>query len=99
MKSDLQVWGRSEGFKNNQIRDLSIECQYLLCLMILRRNKSYRECGYLFQVDPIIISSVFKTWLAFLRSKFKDFEPYCRVSRKHLKMPKAFKNKLLRDVR
>lgn len=99
VKSNLQVWGRPEGFKNSQIRDLSVECQFLMFLMILRRNKTYRECGFLFQVDPTIISNVFKTWLAFVRSKFKDFEPYCRVKRKDLKLPRAFKNKLLRDVR
>ena len=98
VRNNLQVWSRPPGFKDTQIRDLSVECQFLLCLIILRRNKIYTECGYLFKVCPTIISVVFKMWLAFLRSKFKDFEPYCRVSRKDLKLPKAFKNKLLRDV-
>ena len=98
-KNKLDVWGRRPGFKNSEIRDLSIECQFLLCLMILRRNKTYTKCSYLFKVCPNIISAVFKTWLAFIIAKFKDFEAYCRVSRKNLKLPAAFKNRFLRNIR
>ena len=96
----LKVWGRRDGFINSQIRDFSVECQFLLCLTILRRNKLFEECEILFNASATVISQIFKTWLAFLRSKFKDIEDYCTVKLKDLpKPPKAFRNKLLQKTR
>ena len=98
-KNMLEVWGKPEGFLNNQIRDLSIECQFLITLMILRRNKTYTECGHQFDVCPTIVSMVFKTWLAFFRATFKTFEDYIiGKENKFKKKPKAFRNKLLKNT-
>ena len=99
-KYKLQVWGRKPGFLNSQIRDLSVECQFLLCLLILRRNKSFEECYLLFGVSDTVISELFKTWLGFIRAKFKDMEDYCTVKLKDLpRPPPAFRNKYLRKIR
>ena len=98
-KYKLQVWGRKAGFMNTQIRDLSVECQFLVTLMILKQNKSYKECGLMFGVCPDIISAVFKTWLALLKLSFKQFEDYVLTKmNKFKKKPKAFRNKLLRNT-
>ena len=99
-KYHLQVWGRQPCFVNSQIRDLSVECQFLLTLMILRRNKTFQECQFHFGVSDTEISQIFKTWLDFFRAKFKDIEEYCTVKLKDLpKPPKPFRNKLLKNVR
>ena len=99
-KYRLQVLGRRDGFINWQIQDLSIECQFLFFLTILRHNKTFEECHTLFGVSATIISQVFKTWLAFMRAKFKDIENYCTIKLKDLpKLPKAFRNKFLRRTR
>ena len=98
-KYKLQVWGRPQGFLNTQIRDLSIECQFIVTLLILKQNVSYTECGHRFGVCPTIISGIFKTWLALFRAKFKDFEDFVITKEnKFKKKPKAFRNKLLRDT-
>ena len=99
-KYHLQVWGREPGFVNSQIRELSVECQFLLVLLILRRNKTFEECSFQFGVSDTLISQIFKTWLAFFRARFKDIQDYCTVKLKDLpKTPKPFRNKLLRNVR
>ena len=69
-------------------------------MTILRRNKLFEECQILFNVSATVISQIFKTWLAFLRAKFKDIEDRCTVELKNLpRPPKAFRNKLLRNTR
>ena len=95
------MWGRRSGFTNTQIRGLSVECQFLLCLMILRRDKTYEECSILFGVSETLISQIFKTWLAFLHFKFQALHEYVQsLTLQDLpKPPKAFRNKLLRKVR
>ena len=67
---NLQVWGTEPGFMNSQLRDLSVECQFLLFLMILRRNKTIDECWHSFGISNTIISKVFKTCLSFCHSEF-----------------------------
>ena len=83
------------------IHGLSVECQFLLCLMILRRDKSFEECAILFGLSDTLISQVFKTWLGFLHVKLKDVQDYVdSLTLEDLpKPPKAFRNKLLRKVR
>ena len=83
------------------IRGLSVECQFLLTLMILRRDKSFEECAILFNVSDTLVSQVFKTWVAFFKSVLEGVQEY--VSSLTLedlpRPPKAFRNKLLRKVR
>ena len=100
-KHNLQVWGRRAGFINSEIRSLSVECQFLLCLIILRRDKAFEECHHLFGISDTVASQVFKTWLSFLKVKLKAVETYVHsLTLKDLpKPPKAFRNKLLRKVR
>ena len=98
-KYELQVWGKPAGFMNTQLRDLSVECQFLVTLIILKQNKSYKECGLMFGVCPDIISKVFKTWLSLMKHSFKAFEDYVITKQnKFKKPPRAFRNKLLRDT-
>ena len=101
MRHSVKVWGRRTGFTNTQIRGLSVECQFLLCLMILRRDKTYEECSILFGVSETLISQIFKTWLAFLHFKFQALHEYVQsLTLQDLpKPPKAFRNKLLRKTR
>ena len=100
-KDHLQVWGRRAGFINSEIRSLSVECQFLLCLIILRRDKAFEECHHLFGISDTVASQVFKTWLSFLKVKLKAVEAYVHsLTLKDLpKPPKSFRNKQLRKVR
>ena len=100
-KYQLQVWGRKPGFLNTQIQGLSVECQFLLCLLILRRDKPYKECKILFGKSVTLISQVFKTWLALFHVVLQDVQDYVHtLTVKDLpRPPKAFRNKMLRNVK
>ena len=57
---------------SGDLRCLSVKCQFLLTLIILRRNYDYGEAGALFGgISDRIVSSVFKTWIIFMSQKFR----------------------------
>ena len=60
-----------EGVLSGHMRKLSVKCQFLLTLMILRRDYDYTEIAGWFDVSDRIVSSVFKTWIIFMSRKFR----------------------------
>ena len=73
---------------SGDMRSLSIECQYLLTLTILRRNYDYLEAGYIFKISDDTVSMVFKTWIRFLYKKFGSKEWRDRLFVKFDDLPK-----------
>ena len=85
---------------NTSLEKASVQCQFLLFLMIFRRNKTFKECGLLFDMSPTLIGEIFHTWLQFIYYKFLDMNEQLFVKRKDLpKLPKCFRNPLLRKCR
>ena len=99
-KHSLQLLGRKEGAISGNVRSMSIQCQFLLTLVILRRNKTYKECGYLFHVSVSEVSEIFRTWLQFINCKFRDMRQKMFLHKADLPkpLPSDFNNALLRDV-
>ena len=60
-----------DGVLSGHMRKLSVKCQFLLTLMILRRDYDYTEIAGWFDVSDRIVSSVFKTWIIFMSRKFR----------------------------
>ena len=67
-RDSLQIIGKD--YKSGDMRCMSTSCQFLLTLLILRRNYDYKEAGYMFGISADTISCVFKTWLIFMFKKF-----------------------------
>ena len=91
---------------------ISIECQFLLTLTILRRNYDYGEAAHIFGLATeenaksdqaySIASRIFRTWLFFMYRKFHDreFRQRMFVEKKDLpKLPLDFQNEMLENVR
>ena len=71
-KYHLNMVDYQEPILSGDLRCLSVKCQFLLTLIILRRNYDYAEAGALFGgVSARIVSSVFKTWIIFMSKKFR----------------------------
>ena len=70
-KSNLTVIGRN-GVKTGDLTCMSLECQFLMTLMILRRNYDFSEIRYMFNLSFTSVTSVFRTWLMCLYFKFRD---------------------------
>ena len=75
-------------YMSGDMRCLSIECQYLLTLTILRRNYDYLEAGYIFKISDDTVSMVFKTWIIFLYKKLGSKEWRDRLFVKFDDLPK-----------
>ena len=74
-KSELEIIGHPEKKKTGELLSLSVECQFLMTLMILRRNQTYTEISLLFNIgNSILVGQVFKTWLQFFFYEAKEFE-------------------------
>ena len=85
---------------SGSLKNLSVECQFLMCLFILRKDREFEDIALQFGLQPRTVSKVFKTWLQFLFHKFKDIQEQQFTKRKDLpRLPKVFKNKLLKNVR
>lgn len=71
-KYHLNMADQEDKHLSGEMRCLSVKCQFLLTLIILRRNYDYGECGGLFGgISDRIVSSVFKTWIIFMYRKFR----------------------------
>ena len=71
-KYHLRMIDHQDECLSGEMSSLSVKCQFLLTLMILRRNYDYSEAGQLFGgVSARIVSSVFKTWIIFMWRKFR----------------------------
>ena len=104
-KFSLTIFGYKNKKKNpilsGKMRCISVEDQFFLFLIIFRRNLTYQEAGWLFGVSTTVATNVFKTWLNFLYFKFKDMKDEMFTRRQDLPkpLPRAFRNKLLRNTR
>ena len=101
-KSELTLIGR-ENVKSGKLRCMTLECQFLLTLMILRMNYTYTDLSYKFKLSETTITSVFKTWLHFIYYKYHDDEVQRQMLVKSCDIPKplpqAFRNSILKNVR
>ncbi len=101
-KSELEIIGFKPKKTSGELRSLSVQCQFLLCLMILRRNKSFKEIHVAYRISgDTLVGKVFRTWIQFLYFKFRDIKDIMFIPKKDLPkpLPRHFNNKLLRDVR
>ncbi len=100
-KFELQIIGRKAIVKSRDLRSLSVKCQFLLTLIVLRRNYTFKEIAVTYKVGRKVVSQVFRTWLQFMFFKFKDIEEAMFTKREDIPrpLPRHFANKLLRDVR
>ena len=97
-KSQLNIIGMD--VTSGSLRNLSVRCQFLMTLVILRRDRCFEDIALQFDMKPETISKVFKTWLQFMFMKFKDIKEHQFTKRKDLpRLPAVFKNKLLKNTR
>ena len=89
-------------YTSGDMRVLSVPCQFLLTLCILRKGFGYQEFADIFGVSTTIVTNVFKTWLYFLYQKFShpEWKKTLHVKTKDLpEPPKVFRNEYLKKVR
>ena len=100
-KDELEMWGRD--CKSGTMRCMSVQDQFLMTLLILRKDWDYSEVAAVFDLDPQIVSSTFKTWLQFFYVTFKENESFFFTEKKAINkayLPKCFQTpKEFRDVR
>ena len=99
-KDHLQIWGRE--CKSGTMRALSVEDQFLMTLMILRKDWDYTEVAAIFDLDYHMVSAVFKTWLQFMYVKLKDREEFFFTKKSEMDkstLPKCFQTKEFRETR
>jgi hypothetical protein len=97
----LKIIGTTPPQFSGEVTSLSVQCQFLLMLWILRRNPTYEVVGVNYNIDPGLVSKVFKTWLQFVYFKFLDVKDKMFVRQVDIKkpLPSHFRNKLLRKTR
>ena len=99
-KEELQMWKRD--CKSGDMKSMTVDDQFLLCLIILRKDWSYQDVASVFGIDEKIVSSTFITWLQFIYQKYKDEESFFFTKKKDIKkdsLPECFQNKELRETR
>ena len=90
--------------KSGTMRSVSVECQFLLCLTILRRNYGYQEAAYIFKINnPDIVQCVFKTWLIYMFKVLSDpiikRKMFVKLEDLPRPLPQPFDNPILNKVR
>ena len=98
-KDELEMWGRD--CKSGTMRSMSVQDQFLMTLLILRKDWDYSEVAAVFDLDPHIVSSTFKTWLQFFYVTFKEDESFFFTENiNKATLPKCFQRpKEFKDVR
>ena len=99
-KEELQMYKRD--CKSSDLKSMSVDDQFLLCLIILRKDWSYQDVASVFGIDEKIVSSTFITWLNFIYHKYKDDEAFFFTKKKDINkdsLPECFQNKELRETR
>ena len=98
-KDKLSIIG-TEGTLSGQIQCMSLDCQFLMTLLILRRDRLFEDIAFQFDLDRNVVARIFKTWVQFIFWKFKDIQTAMFTKRKDLpRLPSVFRNKLLRNTR
>ena len=57
-RDNLEIFG-TKCF-SRELRSMSVSCQFLLTLYILRHNRKYTDLAYQFKIQKRLISNVFK---------------------------------------
>lgn len=98
-KTNLTIFKTNR--KSSELRSLSVKSQFLLTLLILRRDRKFSDCAFHFKIGKVLVGRVFKTWIQFMYQKFKDIKDIMFVKKKDIKkpLPVHFQNPLCRDVR
>ena len=73
-KEELQIWKRKT--LSRDLRAMSVEDQFLMTLVILRKGWDYAELANIFDLDQQLVSAVFKTWLQFMYCIFAEDEEF-----------------------
>ena len=99
-KRNLEIIGHLEKKKTGEIK-LAVFDQYLMTLIILKRNKTYTEISHQFGIKRKLVGQLFNTWLQFMYLELKDFEKEWFVTYENLPkpLPMCFRNPILRKVR
>ena len=77
---------------------ISVSCQFLLTLAILRRNYKYCEASEIFNVgSERLVSVIFRTWVVYMDSKFRlvVFNVFLIISKASLKRSILYPKKLV----
>jgi hypothetical protein len=100
-KYQLEMIGKKPTTISCDLRNISVQCQFLMTLEILRRNRSYQELYHHYWINPGLISQIFKTWVQFMYSKFRDLKNAMFVRKCDIQkpLPRHFRNKMLHDTR
>ena len=96
-KYELRMWKRDGDVISGKMKSMSVLDQFLMTLLILRKDWLYKEVATVFDLDEQIVSTTFKTWLQFMYLKFKEFTPKEDIDKSEL--PKCFQTKEFRNVR
>ena len=101
-KNNLSMLNKKS--KSGTMRSVSVECQFLLCLTILRRNYGYQEAAYIFKINnPDIVQCVFKTWLIYMFKVLSDpiikRKMFVKLEDLPRPLPQPFDNPILNKVR
>ena len=89
-------------YKSGDMRCMSVPCQFLLTLSVLRKGFDYGEFADIYGVSRTAVTVVFKTWIYFMYQKFShpEWKKTLNVRTQDLpEPPKAFQNQWLRKVR
>ena len=99
-KEKLEIIGHPEKKKTGEIK-LAVFDQYLMTLMILRKNYSYAEISHQFGIKVHLVAQLFNTWLQFMYFELKDFEEEWFTTYENLPkpLPRHFRNPILKKVR
>ena len=101
-KYELIMWNRDGDTKSGTMKSMSVEDQFLLTLLILRRDWDYSQVAMVFDLTEDYVSSTFKTWLQFMYLMFKENEAFFFTETKDIDkslLPKCFQNNEFRKVR
>ena len=85
-------------YTSGDMRALSVPCQFLLTLAILRKGFDYGEFAHILDVGKSTVTKVFKTWIYFMYSVFGHPEWRKTLAVKTVDLPpppKCFDNKWL----
>ena len=99
-KEKLQIIGHKDKKKTGEIK-LAVFDQYLMTLMILKRNKTYTEISHQFAMKSTLVGQLFQTWLQFMYFELKELEKEWFTTYENLPkpLPRHFRNPILRKVR
>ena len=89
-------------YTSGDMRSLSVPCQFLLTLSILRKGFDYGEFSDIYGVSTTTVTKVFKTWVYFMYAVFShpEWKKTLAVKTKDLPPPpKCFDNQWLRKTR